>query len=172
MPIILISAGTDILDMYYLRGKDKINTFLQLVLLISCVVAYILFYLCRSKSYSDRKGGKKQMKKFYIILEIVLYFTIPILIIMDFPSIFLIVNSTVIGYRCIWVIRNRANFRIRDKIFKFLLNMVWVSHHAAYCAFYVFHLVKKNRQLTKGEQDFLVYCGIASIFTVLSGAAL
>lgn len=153
---------------YYLRAKDKINTILQLALFISSIAAYILFYL----NSSNGKSGKMQVKKFYIVLEIIVYFTIPVLTIMESPSIFLIVNAGLIGFRCLWLIKNRASFGIRDKIFKFLLNLVWLCHHSVYCAFYMFHRVKKNRQFTKSEQDFLVYCGIVSIFTVLSGAAL
>ena len=82
----------------------------------------------------QRNGEYRYVKSHNIISDQFILITIPFLIILQSKELFLVANSFVITIK---FVNFCYNYEIRKKIIDFLLNCVWVIHHAVFIYFYV-----------------------------------
>ena len=102
-----------------------------------------------------------------------LFFTIPVFVVVDQPLAFFVVNSFVFIFRIYYLISKFKKMPVKNRMFKTAMTIIWVVHHFTFLLFSVVdNLIAEELIEIQDISRATVICGIIILLTLVLGCLI
>lgn len=113
------------------------------------------------------------MERKILLSDLILNITIPSVIWLGNIEGFLFFNIFIIVGKFVVMASNFKKISITEKVYIFLMNLIWLIHHLNFIIFYVLENFKnKNTWDESFMPKMVIYCGILAFMIVLIGGGI